>query len=71
MCTSPILVSVEELQRAVVEITKDKLNPQEPPSQSAIATSDQPQEQAVQDTASIVDTSASTLGREKDKEQSG
>ena len=71
MCTSPVLVSVEELQREVAEITRDKVNPQEPPSQLAIVASDQPQEQSVQDIATIVDTLASTHGGEKAKEQPG
>lgn len=32
LCTSPVLVSVEELQRTIAEITKDKVNLQELPS---------------------------------------
>ena len=38
LCASPILVSVEELQKAVAQITQEKVNPQEPPSQTAIDT---------------------------------
>ena len=60
MCTSPVLVSVEELQRAVAEITKDKVNPQEPPSQQAIGTSDQPIEQANKNATTKVDASATS-----------
>ena len=29
LCSNPVLVSVEELQKAMVEITKTKVNPQE------------------------------------------
>ena len=39
LCTNPILVSVEELQKVVAKITKEKVNPQEPPSHIQIATS--------------------------------
>ena len=56
LCIYPILVSVEELQKDVAKITKEKVNPQEPPSHTQIATSGQPQEQVVQDTFSRVDS---------------
>ena len=37
LCTNLVLVSVEELQKNVVEITRDKVNSQEPPSHIPIA----------------------------------
>ena len=37
--TNLVLVSVEELQKFVDDITRDKVNPQEPPSHIPIATS--------------------------------
>ena len=42
------MVSVEELQKVVAEITKEKVNTQEPPSQTPIATNGQPTEQCKQ-----------------------
>ena len=50
LCTNLVLVSVEELKKAVANITREKVNPQEPPSHIPIATSGQPKEQAIQDT---------------------
>ena len=47
LCTNPILVSVEELQNAVVKINKEKVNTQEPPSQTPLATSEQPKEKKI------------------------
>ena len=32
LCDNPILVNVEELQKAITEVTRDKVNPQEPPT---------------------------------------
>ena len=32
LCNNPILVSVKELQKVVVYLIRDKVNPQEPPS---------------------------------------
>ena len=32
LCGNPILVSMEELQKVVTEVTREKVNPQEPPS---------------------------------------
>ena len=51
LCTNPILVSVEELQKVVPEITMDKVNPQEPPSEIPLATSGQPMEKTIVDTS--------------------
>lgn len=65
MCTSPILVSVEELQRAVAEITNKKVNPQEPASQSPTATSGQV---PTIDTLGIADTIEKTLSAEGEKD---
>ena len=42
LCANPVLVSVEELQKAVAEIANEKVNPQEPPSHTQTATSGQP-----------------------------
>ena len=44
LCTNPILVSVEELQKVVADITRDKVNPQEPSSHIPTVTSGQPME---------------------------
>ena len=42
LCNNPILVSVDELQKVVANIIRDKVNTQEPPSTIPLATSDQP-----------------------------
>ena len=55
LCENPVLVSVEEFQKAVVDITRDKVNTQEPPSSIPKTTSDQPLIQSI-DTSKIVDT---------------
>ena len=49
LCVNPILVSVEELKKAIANITKEKLNLEEPPSHTQISTSQKSQEQAVSD----------------------
>jgi hypothetical protein len=71
LCTNPILVSVDELQKAVAEITKDKVNPKEPPSQNPTATSDQPKEKSPQDTSTKVDilVTVTSIVEEPTKEQ--
>ena len=56
LCTNPILVSVEELQKVVAEITKEKVNTKEPPSQPPIATSGKPHEQKEKDVTAKVDS---------------
>ena len=71
LCTNPILVSVEELQKVVAEITNEKVNTQEPPSQPPTATSDQPKEQVAQDTFAKVDTIVTVTIKESAKEQIG
>lgn len=55
LCTNPILVSVDDLQKVVAEIIGDKMNPQEPPSIISTATSGQLPIQTV-DTSGTVDT---------------
>ena len=55
LCTNPVLVSVEELQKVVADITRDKVNPQEPPSHIPTNISGQPMEQIVVDTSANVD----------------
>ena len=54
LCTNPVLVSVDELQKAIAEITKTRVNTQEPPSQ--VATAEQPTEQAAKETSAKVVT---------------
>ena len=71
MCTSPILVSVEELQRVVAKITKEKVNPQEPPSQILAAISAQPTKKVDKDTTTKVDASTSPPATETVKDQTG
>ena len=44
LCTNLVLVSVEEIQKFVDDITKEKVNPKEPPSHIQIAMSGQTQE---------------------------
>ena len=53
------MVSVEELQKVVANITKEKMNPQESPSHTQTTTSGQSQEQAVQVTIAKVDSTKS------------
>ena len=71
LCTNPILVSVEELQKVVAEITKEKVNTQESPSQTPTATSGQPQEQQAQDATAKVDSIViiTSTTKEQDKEK--
>ena len=47
---------MEELQKAIVDITRYKVNPQEPPSHIPIAISGQPIEKVAQDTLAKVDS---------------
>ena len=44
LCENHVLVSVDELEKAVVDITRDKVNTQEPPSIIPTTTSGQPHE---------------------------
>ena len=73
LCTNPILVSVEELQKVVDEINKEKVNTQEPPSQIPTATSEKPQEQQAQDASAKADSTVivSSTTKEQDKEKIG
>ena len=80
LCENPILVSVEELQKAVADITRDKVNTQEPRSTIPLATSAQTLVQTLDDTSTkvdttvkvdIVDTSQTTKVKELTKEQAG
>jgi hypothetical protein len=57
LCSNPVLVSGEELQKAMAETTKTKVNPQEPPSQISIATTNQPIEKVDKETPAKVDAS--------------
>ena len=56
LCNNPVLVSVDELQKVVADITKDKVNTQEPPFVIPTATSGQPIVQTSIDTSTKVDT---------------
>ena len=56
LCENPVLVSVDELQKAIAEITRDKVNTQEPPFFIPSTTSDQPLIQTSVDTSTKVDT---------------
>ena len=47
---------MEELEKAIVEITKEKVNPQEPPSHIPTPISGQPQEKVAQDTSVKADS---------------
>ena len=61
-------MNVEVLQKVVVEITKEKVNTQEPPSKTPIATSEQAKEK--EDVIALVGSSVivTTNVKEKDKE---
>ena len=54
---NPVLVSVDELQKVVADIIRDKMNTQEPPSTIPLVTSDQPSIQTLEHTSTKVDTS--------------
>ena len=56
LCNNPILVSVDELQKVVVDITREKVNTQEPPFIIPTTTCGQPQEKTLEDTLVKVDT---------------
>ena len=56
LCENLVLVSVEEFQKAIVDITRDKVNPQEPPFFIPLAVSAQPLVQKSIDTSTKVDT---------------
>ena len=66
-------MSVEELQKVVAKITKEKVNSQEPPLHPPIATSGQSQEQVVSDTIAKVDSTMPdySTAKEQSKEQIG
>ena len=50
-CGNPILDSVEELQKVVIEVTRDKVNTQEPPYVIPLFISDQNSIQTIVDTS--------------------
>ena len=56
LCNNPILVSVEELQKTVTKVTRDKVNPQEPSSVIPSITQVQLPIQKIVDTSTKVDT---------------
>ena len=53
-------MSTKELQKVVVEINREKLNTQEPPSQPPTTTIDQPKEKEEHDTTTKVDHTVTT-----------
>ena len=61
-------MSVEELQKAIAKINKDKVNLQEPPSHTKIATSGQQKEKVV-DTFSKVDSTKPNTSTVKEQEK--
>ena len=56
LCENLVLVSIDELQKVVANITRDKLNTKEPHSTIPLATSDQPLIKTLVDTSKKVDT---------------
>ena len=81
LCNNPILVSVDELEKVVTDLTRDQVNTQEPPSVISTATSGQHTVQTSIDTSAKVDTTIkvmmiehktqTTKEREPTKEQIG
>ena len=73
LCLNPVIVSVEELQKVVAEITKEKVNTQEPPSQPLLATTDQPKEKEAHEKIAMVDSSVivTTTAEKPTKEKIG
>ena len=61
LCNNPVLVSVEELQKVVADLTRDKVNPQEPPFDIPSATSGKPIEKTIVDTSTKVDSTTKVL----------
>ena len=57
LCDNPIQVSIEKLQKEVTEVTRDKVNPQEPPFFTPLVTQVEPLTQTIVDTSTKVDTS--------------
>ena len=56
LCNNPVLVNVDELQKVVADLTRDKVNTQEPPSIIPTAASGQPIVQTSIDTSTKVDS---------------
>ena len=56
LCENPVLASVDELQKEVADITRDKVNKQEPPSTILTTTSGQPPVHISVETTAKVDT---------------
>ena len=61
LCTNLVLVSVEELQKIVGYITRDKVNPQEPPSHIPTTISWQPIVKRVVDTSAKLESIVQVL----------
>ena len=73
LCLNPAMVSVEELQKVVAEIKKEKVNTQELPSQTPTYNNGQPTEEKTQDVIAMLDSSVivTTIAKEKNKENIG
>ena len=56
LCENLVLVNVEEFHKVVVDMTRDKVNPQEPPSGIPLVTCAQPLMQTIDETSTKVDT---------------
>lgn len=65
LCENPVLVSVDEFQKVVVDITGEKVNPKEPPSTIPLVTQVQLLIQKKVDTSTKVDTSDKIITIEK------
>ena len=61
LCNNLVLVSVDELQKVVANLTRDKVNPQEPPFDIPLATSGQPTMHTKIDTSTKVDSTVQVL----------
>lgn len=61
LCNNLVLVSVDEIQKVVADITRDKVNKQEPPFSIPTATSGQPIVQTLKDTSAKVDTTVKVV----------
>ena len=69
LCDNPVLVSVDELQKVVTDVTRDRVNPQEPPSIIPLITNVQTSAQTIVDTYTKVDTSVKVDIVEKKEEE--
>lgn len=66
LCGNSILVSVDELQKIVTNVTREKVNPQEPPSIIPLVTNLQLLGQILEATSIKVDTIKKKIAKEND-----